>query len=60
MMAFSRSPDGNIMRIKRPLFYYMTLIWRTETAIEIIDMDGRDENGMPIVEQVAEYYGKKL
>lgn len=30
------------------------------TAIEIIDMDGRDENGMPIVEQVAEYYGKKL
>ena len=30
------------------------------TAIEIIDMDGRDENGMPIVEQVAQYYGKKL
>lgn len=30
------------------------------TAIEIIDMDGRDENGIPIVEQVAEYYGKKL
>jgi hypothetical protein len=30
------------------------------TAIEIIDMDGRDENGMPIVEQVAEYVGKKL
>ena len=30
------------------------------TAIEIIDMDGRDENGMPIVEQVMEYYGKKL
>lgn len=30
------------------------------TAIEIIDMDGRDENDMPIVEQVAEYYGKKL
>ena len=30
------------------------------TAIEIIDMDGRDENGMPIVEQVAEYYGRKL
>lgn len=37
MMAVSRSPDGNIMRKKRPLFYYMTLIWRTETAIEIID-----------------------
>ena len=30
------------------------------TAIEIIDMDGRDENGMPIIEQVAEYVGKKL
>ena len=30
------------------------------TAIEIIDMDGRDENDMPIVEQVAEYYGRKL
>ena len=30
------------------------------TAIEIIDMDGRDENDIPIVEQVAEYYGKKL
>ena len=30
------------------------------TAIEIIDMDGRDENGMPIIEQVAEYYGRKL
>lgn len=30
------------------------------TAIEIIDMDGRDENNMPIVEQVAEYVGKKL
>ena len=30
------------------------------TAIEIIDMDGSDENGMPIVEQVAQYYGKKL
>lgn len=28
------------------------------TAIEIIDMDGRDENGLPIVEQVAEYQGK--
>ena len=30
------------------------------TAIEMIDMDGRDENGMPIIEQVMEYYGKKL
>lgn len=30
------------------------------TAIEIIDMDGRDENGEPIVEQVAEFLGKKL
>lgn len=30
------------------------------TAIEIIDMDGQDENGMPIVEQVAEYIGKRL
>lgn len=30
------------------------------TAIEIIDMDGRDENGMPIIEQVAEYLGKRL
>lgn len=30
------------------------------TAIEIIDIDGRDENGMPIVEQVMEYLGKKL
>lgn len=30
------------------------------TAIEIIDMDGRDENDRPIVEQVAEYYGRKL
>jgi hypothetical protein len=30
------------------------------TAIEVIDMDGRDENGMPIIEQVAEYVGKKL
>lgn len=29
------------------------------TAIEIIDMDGIDENGMPIIEQVAEYNGKK-
>ena len=31
-----------------------------KTGIEVIDMDGRDENGMPIVEQVAEYRGKKL
>lgn len=30
------------------------------TAIEIIDMDGRDENDIPIVEQVMEYYGRKL
>lgn len=30
------------------------------TAIEVIDMDGRDENGMPIIEQVAEYVGRKL
>jgi len=30
------------------------------TAIEIIDMDGKDENGLPIIEQVAEYVGKKL
>ena len=28
------------------------------TAIEIIDLDGIDEDGVPIVEQVAEYYGK--
>ena len=31
-----------------------------KTAIEIIDMDGEDENGMPIIEQVAEYVGKIL
>jgi hypothetical protein len=30
------------------------------TAIEIIDMDGQDENGLPIIEQVGEYIGKKL
>lgn len=30
------------------------------TAIEMIDMDGLDENGMPIIEQVMEYVGKKL
>lgn len=29
------------------------------TAIEMIDMDGRDENGIPIVEQVMEYLGKR-
>lgn len=29
------------------------------TAIEIIDMDGIDENGFPIVEQVMEYLGKR-
>ncbi len=31
-----------------------------KTAIEIIDMDGIDENGMPIIEQVAEYVGRRL
>lgn len=31
-----------------------------KTAIEVIDMDGIDENGFPIIEQVAEYVGKKL
>lgn len=30
------------------------------TAIEIIDIDGRDENNMPIVEQVAEFVGKRF
>ncbi len=30
------------------------------TAIEIIDMDGEDENGLPVIEQVAEYIGKRL
>lgn len=30
------------------------------SALEVIDMDGRDENDMPIVEQVAQFYGKKL
>lgn len=29
------------------------------TAIEMIDMDAIDENGMPIIEQVMEYNGKK-
>ena len=28
------------------------------TSIEIIDMTGEDENGVPIIEQVAEYNGK--
>ena len=28
------------------------------SAIEIIDMDGLDDNNMPIIEQVAEYNGK--
>ena len=31
-----------------------------KTAIVVIDMDGRDEDGMPIIEEVAEYNGKKL
>lgn len=31
-----------------------------KTAMEVIDMDGVDENGFPIVEQVMEYVGKKL
>lgn len=30
------------------------------TAIEIIDMDGIDDDGMPCIEQVAEYNGKLL
>lgn len=29
------------------------------TALEIVDIDGVDENGIPIIEQVAEYHGKK-
>lgn len=29
------------------------------TAIEIFDVDALDQNGMPCVEQVLEYYGKK-
>lgn len=29
------------------------------TAIEIFDVDAIDQNGMPCVEQVLEYYGKK-
>lgn len=30
------------------------------TAIEVIDIDGKDENGMPILTQSMEYIGKKL
>jgi len=30
------------------------------TAIEVVDMDGRDDNGLPIIEQVMEYVGKRL
>lgn len=30
------------------------------TAIEILDMDGVDDDGMPCLEQVLEYHGKKL
>lgn len=30
------------------------------TAIEIIDMDGVDENGFPILEQVMEFVGKRF
>ena len=29
------------------------------TALEIIDLDGIDDNGMPCIEQVLEYHGKK-
>ena len=29
------------------------------TALEIIDMDAIDDNGMPCIEQVLEYHGKK-
>lgn len=29
------------------------------TAIEIIDMDGIGDDGMPVIEQVLEYHGKK-
>jgi len=31
-----------------------------KTAIEVIDIDGVDEDGKPIIEQVCEYNGKKL
>ena len=30
------------------------------STIEIIDLDGQDENGLPIIEQVCEYYGRCL
>lgn len=30
------------------------------SAIEIIDLNGQDDNGMPIIEQVCEYYGRCL
>lgn len=30
------------------------------TAIEIIDLDGVDDDGMPCIEQVLEYHGKKM
>ena len=30
------------------------------TAIEVVDLDGKDDNGLPILEQVMEYVGKKL
>ena len=30
------------------------------TGVVVIDMDGEDENGQPIVEEVMEYCGKKL
>lgn len=30
------------------------------TAIEVIDLDGEDENGFPIIEQVMEYVGRKI
>jgi hypothetical protein len=29
------------------------------TALEVIDIDGTDENGLPILEQVMEYHGKR-
>lgn len=30
------------------------------TAIELIDADGKDENGFPVLEQIMEYSGRKL
>lgn len=30
------------------------------SAIEVIDIDGKDDNGIPVLEQVMEYLGKKL